>query len=161
MSRGENIVIFVAFLAILVGGYFGWQAYVSYTPETDKKVDNDKILGAMDIQSQLKDQLQIEDLKVGKGAEAKGGDLLSVHYVGTLTDGAKFDSSRDRGQPFEFTVGAGQVIPGWDFGLLGMKVGGKRKLTISPLLAYGDRQAGSIPPNSTLVFEVELLEIKN
>jgi FKBP-type peptidyl-prolyl cis-trans isomerase len=104
----------------------------------------------------------MEDMKVGEGAEVKAGDTVSVHYTGTLTNGTKFDSSLDRGEPFEFTVGAQQVIQGWDQGLLGMKVGGKRKLTIPPELAYGATPPpGSIiPPNATLVFEIELLEIK-
>jgi FKBP-type peptidyl-prolyl cis-trans isomerase len=106
--------------------------------------------------------LTMEDMKVGEGAEVKAGDTVSVHYTGTLTNGTKFDSSLDRGEPFEFTVGAQQVIQGWDQGLLGMKVGGKRKLTIPPELAYGATPPpGSIiPPNATLVFEIELLEIK-
>jgi FKBP-type peptidyl-prolyl cis-trans isomerase len=105
-------------------------------------------------------QLVIEDLKVGTGAEARAGQQVTVHYVGTLTDGNKFDSSRDRGKGFGFKLGAGQVIQGWDQGVAGMKVGGLRKLTIPPHLAYGERGfPGAIPPNSTLVFEVELLAV--
>ncbi|MCD6283435.1 FKBP-type peptidyl-prolyl cis-trans isomerase [bacterium] len=104
--------------------------------------------------------LQYEDLVVGDGQEAKSGDNVSVHYTGWLTDGTKFDSSVDRGTPFTFHLGAGQVIKGWDEGVAGMKVGGKRKLTIPPELGYGDRGAGpKIPPGATLVFEVELLGI--
>jgi len=105
--------------------------------------------------------LKSEDLKVGSGAEAVSGKTVSVHYTGTLTDGKKFDSSLDRGQPFKFMLGAGQVIQGWDQGVAGMKVGGKRKLTIPPQLGYGERGAGAvIPPNATLVFEVELLGVE-
>ena len=104
--------------------------------------------------------LKIEDLKVGTGAEAKSGKQVTVHYVGTLTNGQKFDSSRDRGRGFEFALGAGQVIQGWDQGVAGMKVGGLRKLTIPPELGYGARgYPPVIPPNSTLVFEVELLGV--
>ena len=102
-----------------------------------------------------------EDVVVGTGAEAAKGKTVSVHYTGWLTDGKKFDSSKDRGQPFNFALGAGQVIRGWDDGVAGMKVGGKRKLTIPPDLGYGPRGAGGvIPPNATLVFEVELLGVK-
>jgi FKBP-type peptidyl-prolyl cis-trans isomerase len=104
--------------------------------------------------------LQIEDMTAGGGQEAKAGDRVTVHYVGTLTDGKKFDSSRDRGQGFTFQLGAGQVIKGWDRGVAGMKVGGLRKLTIPSDLAYGARGFPPvIPPDSTLVFEVELLKI--
>ena len=104
--------------------------------------------------------LNVEDLVVGNGAEAKAGRKVQVHYTGWLTDGKKFDSSLDRGKPFAFTLGAGQVIDGWDKGVAGMKVGGKRKLTIPPHLGYGARGAGNvIPPNATLVFEVELLDV--
>jgi FKBP-type peptidyl-prolyl cis-trans isomerase len=105
-------------------------------------------------------QLQIEDLKPGTGAEATSGASVTVHYVGTLTDGKKFDSSRDRGKGFSFKLGAGQVIKGWDQGVAGMKIGGLRKLTIPPELAYGERGFPPvIPPGSTLVFEVELLSV--
>jgi FKBP-type peptidyl-prolyl cis-trans isomerase FkpA len=105
-------------------------------------------------------ELKIEDLKVGDGAEAKNGSTVTVHYTGWLTDGKKFDSSLDRQSPFKFRLGAHQVIQGWDKGVAGMKVGGKRKLTIPSDMAYGPRGAGNvIPPNATLVFEVELLEV--
>jgi len=105
--------------------------------------------------------LEIEDMEVGTGIEAANGDRVTVHYTGWLIDGTKFDSSIDRGQPFVFSLGAGQVIQGWDRGVRGMQVGGVRKLTIPPELAYGDRPVGGglIPANSTLVFEVQLLEI--
>ncbi|MGD9891645.1 MAG: FKBP-type peptidyl-prolyl cis-trans isomerase [Dehalococcoidia bacterium] len=105
--------------------------------------------------------LQYEDIKVGDGAQPQAGQTVSVHYTGTLTDGTKFDSSRDRGQPFSFRLGTGEVIKGWDEGLSTMKVGGQRKLTIPPDLGYGARGAGGvIPPNATLIFDVELLDVK-
>lgn len=104
--------------------------------------------------------LVIEEVVLGTGAEAKPGLLVVVHYTGWLTDGEKFDSSKDRKQPFTFPLGAGHVIKGWDQGVVGMKVGGVRKLTIPAALGYGARGAGGvIPPNATLVFEVELLSV--
>lgn len=104
---------------------------------------------------------QIEDLKTGAGPEAKAGDTVQVHYVGTLTDGKTFDSSRNSGRPFSFSLGRGQVIQGWDLGVAGMQVGGLRRLTIPAEEGYGARGAGGvIPPNATLIFEVELLSIK-
>jgi FKBP-type peptidyl-prolyl cis-trans isomerase len=103
---------------------------------------------------------KIEDLTVGTGDEAVAGKTVTVNYNGTLVDGTKFDSSYDRNEPFEFQLGAGQVIEGWDKGFAGMKVGGKRKLTIPASMGYGDQAVGPIPANSTLVFEVELLGVK-
>lgn len=105
--------------------------------------------------------LQVEDIKVGTGVSPTKGQTAVVHYTGWLTNGTKFDSSVDRGKPFEFPVGMGRVIKGWDEGVITMKVGGKRKLTIPPELGYGAGGAGNvIPPNATLVFEVELLGVK-
>ena len=105
-------------------------------------------------------RLEIQDVVVGSGAEALKGKMVSVHYTGWLTDWKKFDSSKDRGQPFQFPLGRGQVIQGWDQGVEGMKVGGKRKLTIPPEMGYGAEGAGGvIPPDATLVFEVELLGV--
>ncbi len=104
--------------------------------------------------------LEYEDIKPGEGASPQTGQVVVVHYVGTLTNGTKFDSSRDRGRPFEFIIGVGQVIKGWDEGVASMKVGGTRNLTIPPDLGYGKSGVGPIPPNATLQFEVELLAIR-
>jgi len=105
--------------------------------------------------------LKYTDVAVGEGAEARAGQTVSVHYTGWLENGKKFDSSRDRNEPFGFRLGAGEVIKGWDEGVAGMKVGGKRKLTIPASLGYGPRGAGGvIPPNATLIFDVELLGVR-
>lgn len=103
-------------------------------------------------------ELKIEEIVVGEGDEVKDGDWVSVHYTGCLEDGTKFDSSLDRGEPIEFPLGGGMVIPGWEQGIRGMRVGGKRKLVIPPELAYGEDGAGDvIPPNAVLVFDVEVV----
>ncbi len=105
--------------------------------------------------------LKYTDETVGTGESPKTGQKVTVHYTGTLTDGKKFDSSKDRDEPFTFTIGIGQVIKGWDEGVMTMKPGGKRKLTIPPELGYGSRGAGGvIPPNATLIFDVELISVK-
>ena len=117
-------------------------------PEIDKK--GEKVVS----------ELKIEDVTVGTGAEPVAGKPIEVHYTGTLSDGTKFDSSHDRGQPIAYTHGVGQVIQGWDEGLKGMKVGGKRRLTIPPHMGYGAQGAGGvIPPNATLHFDVELVSV--
>ncbi|HUG58222.1 MAG TPA: FKBP-type peptidyl-prolyl cis-trans isomerase [Candidimonas sp.] len=106
-------------------------------------------------------ELQITDLQSGDGKELVKGALITAHYSGFLEDGTKFDSSYDRGEPFQCVIGTGRVIQGWDQGLLGMKVGGKRKLFVPAHLAYGDRQMGPIiAPNSNLIFEIELLDVQ-
>jgi FKBP-type peptidyl-prolyl cis-trans isomerase FkpA len=110
---------------------------------------------------QLPGGLQYIDIVIGSGDEARAGQNVSVHYTGWLTSGKKFDSSRDRGQPFTFRLGGGQVIQGWDAGVAGMRVGGQRRLTIPPNMGYGaSGAAGVIPPNATLIFDVELLGVR-
>ncbi len=116
---------------------------------------------AEEVMVQTSSGLQYADLVVGKGREAHAGETATVHYTGMLVDGTKFDSSKDRNQPFSFRLGAGRVIRGWDEGVEGMKIGGTRKLVIPPELGYGARGAGStIPPNATLIFQVELLDLR-
>jgi FKBP-type peptidyl-prolyl cis-trans isomerase FkpA len=134
---------------ILIGGFYVFSV----------NIDNNFLKG--DIAESIKNNmLEIETIVEGSGVESKVGDSLTVHYTGMLEDGTKFDSSVDRGTPFNFILGIGQVIEGWEKGMEGMKVGEKRKLTIPPEYAYGERGVpGVIPPNATLIFEVELLEI--
>lgn len=127
----------------------------------DMNINNNEF-EAQKINQPKDEELKIETLKEGTGEECKNNDTVSVHYTGVLTDGTKFDSSLDRGKPFSFILGAGQVIKGWDLGVLGMKIGEQRRLVIPAELGYGKAGAGGgvIPPNATLIFEVELLEIQ-
>ena len=174
--------IFLVVIAVVVVGFF--QTFEGYKPkppqdenilpeeqlksikEAGEDKENLKIFGGeeqtMEKQSFDPTKLNAQDIKVGGGEEVKNGDTVQVHYTGTLIDGTKFDSSVDRGQPFSFTVGAGQVIKGWELGLVGMKVGGKRKLTIPANLGYGAHGVpGTIPGNAVLIFDIELLKITN
>lgn len=164
---GKIFIVLVALLIVTVAG-------ITYTVTKEVKSGQEAELNTnithtektMDITtaqtSENKGGLQITDEVVGTGAEAVAGKSVTVHYTGTLLNGKKFDSSKDRGTPFTFDLGAGQVIKGWDQDVAGMKIGGKRKLVIPAELAYGNRDVGNglIPANSTLVFEVELLDVK-
>ena len=153
----KNILIVLIFILVTIS-FIGALTYFS---DRNQKSDSETKMSGIGSEKGGVDVLQTEDILEGQGEEVKSGDTISVHYTGTLLDGTKFDSSLDRNEPFSFTLGAGEVIAGWDQGIVGMRVGGKRKLTIPPNLAYGETGSGSqIPPNSTLVFEVELLGVK-
>lgn len=154
MSLRSVIIIIIAI--VFVGGLYFIFDYRSKATNIPSGADTN----TMDAQNFGAIGLKIEVLKEGSGEGAKTDDKVTVHYAGTFTDGRKFDSSIDRGRPFSFQLGAGQVIPGWDKGLLGMKVGEKRRLTIPSELGYGAQgSGGTIPPNTTLIFEVEMLKI--
>jgi FKBP-type peptidyl-prolyl cis-trans isomerase len=167
MSKTSSIIITILLVLVL---FFGASWLMQ---ENDRKETQDEITNQEEeIENIIKDvnmdkkELQIEVLQEGQGEEAVNGKTVAVHYTGVLEDGTKFDSSLDRGTPFEFTLGTGMVIQGWDQGVLGMKIGEKRRLTVPSDLAYGDRGIvlpdGTvlIPGGATLIFEVELLEFK-
>ena len=157
MNSKNTAFIGIGIVALLAIIFIGRQGG---TPEGAPVAEQAKVSGVFQNMQTTASGLQWKDVVVGTGAEVKSGSTVSVNYTGTLTNGVKFDSSYDRGVPFSFAVGQGLVIPGWDEGLLGMKVGGKRELIIPPSLAYGDRDLGVIPPNSTLRFEVEVVGVK-
>jgi peptidylprolyl isomerase len=158
MNKTMTLIIIVGIAILGVFSYFIFGLNTNYSSAPTKEQAKEQ--AKMSTAPSSVQELKIEDLKVGTGSAVKSGDNIAINYIGTLVDGTKFDSSYDRGQPFETQIGVGQVIKGWDEGVVGMKVGGKRKLTIPPSLGYGDRAAGPIPPNSTLIFEVELVGIK-
>jgi len=146
------------FLGIIIILILGLVAFVfSFT----KAPEENEVTSQKNTMENTENSLLVTEVTLGEGTEAVAGKTISVHYTGTLEDGTKFDSSLDRGQPFTFTLGIGQVIAGWDQGVEGMKVGGKRTLVIPPQLAYGSQGIpGAIPPNATLHFDVELLEVQ-
>lgn len=147
-SRNQNIAVFVA-LALLGYLLFSGPFLSLFSNESDNKDTQMPSTG-----------YTTEEVTLGEGNIAEPGDRLTVHYVGQLTDGKIFDSSRDSNTPFTFTLGSGNVIRGWDEGMQGMRVGGKRRLIIAPDYAYGERGIGPIPPNATLIFDVELLNVE-
>lgn len=170
----KNTLIYV--VVILLVGISGW-FFMSKMNDASTKSDLSSIVSPTATPTassspeasaepnksvKLENGLEIQDIVIGTGDEAQPGDMVAAHYSGTLANGTKFDNSYDRGQPFVFVLGGGMVIQGWDLGLVGMKVGGKRKLIIPPQLGYGDRGAGggAIPPNSTLYFDIELMGVQ-
>jgi FKBP-type peptidyl-prolyl cis-trans isomerase len=146
-DHNSTVVLWTILIAVVALGLIFWPRHNEY-----KYKEKEMFTKASGV--------KYKELKIGKGAEALLGNTVVVNYTGYLTDGTKFDSSHDRGQPLEFTLGKGEVIEGFDDGIFGMKVGGKRQLVIPPEAGYGEEGTGSIPPNATLVFIVELLEVK-
>ncbi len=151
------VVIVIALFMIL--GFFGYGGFPISSNADDALTAGNDLLEELQSTGTVSD-LRVQIISEGQGDGAKAGDLVTVNYVGLLTDGSVFDASSQHGGAFSFTLGIGQVIPGWDQGIVGMKVGERRLLAIPPSLAYGAQQVGTIPANSTLIFEVELLEIK-
>ena len=158
ISKNEAVAIVTSL--VVIAGFVVFGSLGLFSKTSSSLSLNNLNMNISNDGSQQAPQLIISDLVVGTGTEAVAGKHIVVNYKGTLMDGTEFDSSYSRGVPFDFDLGAGQVIAGWDQGFSGMKVGGKRKLVIPANLAYGERAIGPIPANSTLVFEVELLEVK-
>jgi len=158
----RKIISTIVILTVIAAGFY-FLSKLSGDNEIDEVVFEEQEAARSNFQDIEFNELQAEIIKQGTGEEIKNGDNATVHYAGVLQDGAKFDSSLDRGQPFVFTLGAGQVIKGWDLGIVGMKVGEIRRLYIPSDFGYGETgtPGGPIPPNANLVFEVELLSINN
>lgn len=155
------LIVSVVIFAIICAVAFWPQRQKLMTQKAETQVTTSTAAGGETTEgdASMSGQLIIEDTLVGTGAEVQSGDTIKIHYTGTLEDGTVFDSSVERGEPLEAQIGVGMLIPGWDQGIPGMKIGGKRHLVIPAELGYGSRAVGSIPANSTLIFDVELLEI--
>lgn len=176
MENKKFVLVTIALIILFVAGaYYVYKIPSPVTEDLSQNIESSDTINSVDsgntlgaetsvatgsANNQMNEQLITQDLVVGTGVEAVAGKKVTVNYLGTLTSGTKFDSSYDRNEPFSFSLGAGEVIAGWDQGVAGMKVGGKRKLTIPPSLGYGSADLDVIPPNSTLVFEVELLKVE-
>jgi len=160
-AQQRNARILIIAIAVVVLALIAFFAYQSFAKKSTTSAISTPYTGETSMTTTASG-LKYRDLVVGTGPAAQPGDVVRVNYTGWLEDGTKFDSSYDRGQPFQFGLGQGQVIKGWDEGVVGMQVGGKRRLVIPPDLGYGPQGAGNlIPPNSILIFEVELLAIAN
>lgn len=168
LDKNEKTAVYISLAVILF--FFAAASVVGFVSKgriiaPDNANGNSAALGKLTAETEKTpisknvNGMTITDTIIGTGEEAVSGKIITAHYIGTLADGTKFDSSIDRGQPFRFILGAGQVIQGWEKGFTGMKVGGKRKLIIPSNMAYGDRAVGSIPAGSTLLFDVELLAV--
>jgi peptidylprolyl isomerase len=157
----SNHITGLAIALVVLGAVFGLSSFMGETTSVAGE-NSEKQVGAVGSASLITTAsgLQYEDILLGSGETASVGMVVSAHYTGTFPDGNVFDSSIPRGEPFEFTLGTGQVIKGWDEGIQGMKVGGKRKLIVPPELGYGQSGIGPIPPNATLHFDVELLGVR-
>lgn len=153
----------MALVVTLIFSFFGIYIFryaaAGYSSTEQPGASQQASAGIVQNSASSSDGLVVEDNVLGSGDEVKAGDTISVNYTGMLPDGTKFDSSYDRGEPIEFMVGSGQIIRGFDEGVRGMKIGGKRRLTIPPALGYGANQVGPIPANSTIIFDVELMKI--
>jgi FKBP-type peptidyl-prolyl cis-trans isomerase len=160
MDRGTLIKDLAIISVMIVGGLLTYLAFNGVEPEVSPQEEKGHIVTSTTTEPSM-NNIKIEVIQEGTGAPAKNGNTVTVHYRGTLEDGTIFDASDDRGEPFQFVLGAGQVIPGWEIGILDMKVGEKRILTIPPEFAYGEKGIPPvIPPNATLRFEVELLGVE-
>jgi FKBP-type peptidyl-prolyl cis-trans isomerase len=169
MKKEKIITVFTLVALVVVLGFVisaigkpGGNIVKNLTEPPKNELPSEVAPQKFEIKSMPGDEKLVKkDIIVGTGVEAKAGDTLSVNYIGVLEDGTKFDSSYDRNEPLEFILGSGQLIRGWEIGILGMKVGGKRELIIPPELGYGLSGKGPIPPNATLKFTIELLSVKN